>query len=996
MIQNESARIFYWAIAIAAYLTTYINNGVLAQIVPDNTLRTERSLVKSNVNTRGLPADLIEGGATRGVNLFHSFSEFNVKEKQRVYFANPPQIEKILSRVTGNHPSNILGTLGVLGNANLFLINPNGIIFGQNARLDIQGSFLASTANSLIFSKNFQFSATNPQAPPLLTIHLTPGLQYGSNPSQATIANAGNLSVGKDLTLSAQNLNLQGQLSAGRNLTLQASDAVTGNAHYLSGGNFRIEKLNKGLGKLSSPHELIIRAGGDISFDSYEGASLHILAGGSVNIPGNITIESMDTTENLIRDRVTLSDGTTTVDIDGNKYPILDIRAGTKAFNSTGSSFRETGTNADIKIGSITNQGGVVFLTNQYQPNINRQISHNINVNSIETGVPTGAFGGNGGSVYIDAKNNIIVGHHANLNDNDAINADGSYGFVSSDGLGGNIVLLSEANIDIQGSISSQSDSQNQGTGGKIRILADSLSLSNKAELSTKTLEVGNAGDIIIHARDSVSLKEQSSIISEVGNNATANAGNIEITTDSLEVIGTNDTDKLALDGTVIESRTRGTGNAGNITINANSVSIENGASLNSGVENTGMGTGGNIKITTDSLSLNKASLFADTLREGDSGDITINATESVSIDKSNVLTSVGTRENGVFAGKGQGGNIDITTPELSLTNQAQISASNIAGTGNGGDINLTTRSLSLDNAQIVASTAGIGNAGNIKVENANAVALTNNSSISTSDVNKREDGQGGNVEINTDSLTLDRGTISATTDSTEGGDIILNVKDLLLLRNGSQITAKAAERGSGGNITINAGTIFAIPQQDNDIIANAELGNGGNIKISTQGLFNLEERKAVENNGTNDIDASSDFGVDGEVTIDSPNVDPSRRLVRLPNLTIVPEVLQGCRATTQQTASRFINTGRGGFPPGIEESNNNTVWEDLRTPTLNADRPSETETVDESNSTSPVAIVEAQGLIIGSNGEIILSAQPSKVTPYSNLTAPTNCHIDK
>lgn len=453
-----------------------------------------------------------------------------------------------------------------------------------------------------------------------------------------------------------------------------------------------------------------------------------------------------------------------------------------------------------------------------------------------------------------------------------------------------------------------------------------------------------------------------------------------------------------------VELTISGQRNPDNTLRDANSIKLSN-SSIFTAVAKNAIGNGGAINLNTRSLSLDNAQISARTSGTGDAGKITINATEKASFDgvfegdtdlPSGVFTSVGDIDidGKKIAGNGQGGNIDITTPELSLTNQAQISASNIAGTGNGGDINLTTRSLSLDNAQISASTAGIGKAGSIKVENANAVALTNNSQISTSDVNKREDGQGGNVEINTDSLTLDRGTISATTDSSEGGNIILNINDLLLLRNGSLITAKAAERGSGGNITINAGTIFAIPQQDNDIIANAELGNGGNIKISTQGLFNLEERKAVENNGTNDLDASSDFGVDGEVTIDSPNVDPSRRLVRLPNLTIAPEVLQGCRATTQQTASRFINTGRGGFPPGIEESNNNTVWEDLRTPTLNAENPSETEIVDESNSTSPVAIVEAQGLIIGSNGEIILSAQPSKVTPYSNLTAPTDCHI--
>ncbi|MDZ8034979.1 filamentous hemagglutinin N-terminal domain-containing protein, partial [Nostoc sp. DedSLP04] len=114
-----------------------------AQLNPDNTLSKESSVV-APVDAL---SDRIEKGAIRGTNLFHSFQEFNVDSGRSVYFANPVGIENILTRITGSNPSNILGKLGVEGAANLFLINPNGIFFGKNASLDIQGAFNGTGVN---------------------------------------------------------------------------------------------------------------------------------------------------------------------------------------------------------------------------------------------------------------------------------------------------------------------------------------------------------------------------------------------------------------------------------------------------------------------------------------------------------------------------------------------------------------------------------------------------------------------------------------------------------------------------------------------------------------------------------------------------------------------------------------------------------------------------------------------------------------------------------
>src|SRR4028118_520274 len=156
-------------------------SGAIAQIIPDNTLGPESSrTVPDTINN--LPSDRIEGGATRGSSLFHSLREFNIGEGRGAYFGNPSGITNIFTRVTGGNQSNILGTLGVLGKANLFLINPKGIVFGPNARLDVRGSFLASTADSIVFNNGVEFSSANPQAVPLLTVNIPVGLRFRENP----------------------------------------------------------------------------------------------------------------------------------------------------------------------------------------------------------------------------------------------------------------------------------------------------------------------------------------------------------------------------------------------------------------------------------------------------------------------------------------------------------------------------------------------------------------------------------------------------------------------------------------------------------------------------------------------------------------------------------------------------------------------------------------------------------------------------------------------
>ncbi|MDX2243148.1 MAG: filamentous hemagglutinin N-terminal domain-containing protein [Leptolyngbyaceae cyanobacterium bins.302] len=898
------------------------------ELIPDTAL--DRNL-GTQVIQNGVGNEVIMGGtrSQNGQNLFHSFQEFNVRENRSVYFQNPTGVQNILTRVTGRDPSDILGTLGVLGNANLFLLNPNGILFGPNAQLQIGGSFFASTANSFKFSDGREFSATNPQAPPLLTVNITPGLQSGSIAAGSTIINRGNLVAGQDLVLEGDRLDLQGQLIAGRdlslkaqnrlqardspiaplmvrakgnlwvqgdravdivalshpqsgffasgNLVLRSANTVNGDARFQAGGSFRIERLDGTPGNLTSPQDPFIFAAGDVVLGDYIGDSLHIWAGGSVTL-GDVEITGVDLANSLV-ETVTLSDGST-IEINGAAVPTLDVRAGVDwaqlgglpgnvDSDGLGAAFGTSATSADITIGDIFNFTGTVLITNQYAPNRALSSPNGIRTGSIDVSNADSngnQFDADAGTVVIDARTNFSL-------NNDTIFANT---FVNGRNSGG-VRLLAEGAIAFNtGSVVTNVTNNVVGNGGDITVNSGSLVLANGSSLSSDTLGFGNAGNITVQVRDTVSLFGQdatgvvSSINTNVGNTgsfAEGNGGNISITARSIFLQDNAFFDTSVFNGGTSEDPAI----AGDVQITASDTVSFDRSRVFSNVTAGTVGFGGDITITTGSASFTNGSSLISSLQAqdqtfagavGEAGNITINAQGLVSFDGVSPNGSISTAESNVGLGAvGDAGKITINAGELSLTNGAELSS----------------------------GTYGLGNAGDIVVRTQGSVRVDN--SLIDSQVGEEVEGLAGKIDIAADSLTLTNGgqILTLTRGLGNAGAINLAVRDRITLdgvspdgfRSAIASDVESTGEGTSGGITINTGSLFI--RNEAELTASTKgFGNAGSIFITARDQVNLTGDGSATPNDIpeglvpNSINSSADRGSTGNggsIRIDTPRL---------------------------------------------------------------------------------------------------------------------------
>ncbi|MGD1874234.1 MAG: filamentous hemagglutinin N-terminal domain-containing protein [Mastigocoleus sp.] len=872
----------------------FLNSSkAIAQIAPDNTLNSP-SIVNSNNNTV-----VITGGTRAGENLFHSFQEFSIPTGTTASFRQVnSDITNIISRITGGNISNIDGTIealqnnGNLSSANFFIINPNGIVFGQNASLNVGGSFFATTADSIKFNDGTEFSAVNPQSSPLLTVSTPIGLQFGKTPGEI------------------------------RNESLAPLiDTVTGDPII---DEFSGEPFFGGLQVV--PDKTLALVGGPVQFSggviTVEGGRVEI---GSVGDGGLV---KLDSTENGWK-----------LDYQGiNKFQDIQF--------------------SDFSQISLSSSGD--------------------------------------GKIQIQGEKVSLIGESVIGNANNGEQSDGE-------------IEIRASRLEVDDFSLIFSNSLNSGKAADIIVQANQLVTKNGGQIISINFADGNTGNIDINAKESIEADGgvifddvwfPSGLLTQVGETATGNGGELNITTNQLQVSN----------GAQITSGTFGAGNSGSINVRASEVEISGSALTEDGTQFRGVqdlpvssglysstepgstGDGGELSLNADKVILsNGGVLQSATFGSGDAGNLKVKASELIEVngtDAENIFpTSIfaasggitGVR-SGVPEATGKGGNVDIETPLLRVIDGANIAV---------GSIN--------------------------------------------PNVNEAEGA--GNLTIKADNIYLDGGRLVSDTASGSGGDINLQLQDLLILRNNSRISSSAGssnQPGDGGNIDIQSpnGFIVAVPDENSDITANAFSGFGGDVTINAAGIFGIQPLTRDDlidslrtddptqlnpaNLQTSDITAVSRQQPNSSGSIEIDTLDNEiQTQPQLPTELRQTQFDQRCQNAGGEVAKNsFTIPGRGGLPPSPDQALiPSTPWEDWRivennNPLVtnqarigNIKRQSDTVNTKHNNNqksqtSTPKQIVEATGWIVDPQGNIVLTANASHTKSGNTWKKSPVCNV--
>ena len=656
-------------------------------------------------------------------NLFHSFKEFSIPTGGSAVFNNPADVVNIINRVTGENISNIDGLIKANGNANVFLINPNGIVFGQNAALDIGGSFIGSTASSIEFANGWKFSATDTYSPPLLTINMPLGLQMGQNPGEIQVNGYGHDIVSEYPIFTPYfSLGFVPGLEVKPDKTL----ALVGSNINLNGGNLTAAKGRIELGSLGAQEKVELSSitegfkfeyknvsnYKDIQLDNNSLLDVSGEGAGSIQVRGrNIDVNN----GSVIWSQNQGFDFQPGGDIDINASEVLSLNGMNADETLRSSIISETlgfGASGDINISaqglSLKNGTGIENRTYTPAPSGNLNINASEYLLMLDSSPTKRIINTLGTATYYfpqtstDLSASTAISGDVNIKSQQLSMQNGSYIAAQAfgDGNGGNIQVDADT-IELSGMNFSElfitptsigSIGYRQGNSGTITLNTRTLTIQNGSAVSTTHLTFGNAGKVFINATESVEITGHRPEFDNVSNiSSTVGTGSSVITLGAAA------------------------GNAGDVSISTPNLKVSDNAAINVG--NYGIGTAGTLNIDADSVELNQGIIEATTI-SGEGGNIVFNLQEKLSIRNNSTISA----EAG---STGNGGNITIDSPVIVGVENSDIIAN--AFQGNGGNIDITTQGIfglqfreKLTEESDITASSEFGINGVVKINNLN------------------------------------------------------------------------------------------------------------------------------------------------------------------------------------------------------------------------------------------------------------------------------------